>query len=55
MNEKYFDAQLAIERYEEDTGNTASTWLKGVLEELEPFLNRAYREGFRAGMESANA
>ena len=54
MNEKYFDAQLAIEGYEEDTGNTASTWLKSVIKELEPIVNRAYSDGFSAGMEAAN-
>ena len=53
MDEKYFDAQQALRELERTTGREASAWLKSVLEEVEPFLNRAYNDGFKAGLVAA--
>ena len=50
---KYFDAPSMIAQYEADTGNVVSEDSKKLVVVFEPVINKAYREGFVAGLKAA--
>lgn len=51
MANKYFDAAASIAGYEKITGNKASEYLVELVQKMEIIINRAYLEGFVAGLQ----
>ena len=55
MEKKYFDAAASIAGYEEKTGSKASDYLAEMTRLMEPIINKAYRDGYAAGLKAAKA
>lgn len=51
---RYFCAETEIERYEEFTGKKVTDCTKKLIREVEGLLNKAFEDGFAAGLEAAN-
>lgn len=46
---KYFDATASIADYEAKTGLKASDYLADITRMMEPIINKAYADGYKAG------
>jgi hypothetical protein len=55
MENKYFDAAAMLTAYQKDTGSIASQYLAAAIMELEPIINKAFHDGYVAGVKSALA
>jgi hypothetical protein len=53
-NKEYFDASSVIAGYEHTTGHKASGNLSDLAEDLARLINKAFEDGYKAGMEAAH-
>lgn len=55
MENKYFDAAVSIADYEAKTGRKASDYLAEMTRMMEPIINKAFHDGYVAGVKSVLA
>ena len=54
MEKKYFNAAASIAGYETDTGCKASDYMAEMTRLMEPIINKAYADGYKAGIATVN-
>lgn len=52
-DELYIEPAAAIAGYEKETGFTASGYLAELAVELAAIINKAYEDGYKAGLEAS--